>query len=334
MANNSSEAFKSAILQRLTFHKYENDRYSLYTNKNRPELGYLISYSREGYYDFGIADYTIPEDFSLSFDNPEQILRFGIVYHGITEFEIEEHQSSSFTPSTFFVIEKDLKGSQTWRKGQHYHGVELTIYDNYLKEVIDPGFPGIINAFDAFNRNFTYVYLPLEIPQIIHRLQSLAYENSLTGIYLEAKLLECIALLTSEISKSAENAFTNQINYGNIKIGKNRIARLTASDIHALQKAHDILTEHYSYPPGIEALGKMVFLNPQKLKAGFSKQYHMSIGEYTNHLRMTTAANLLSTTDLSIENIANKVGYHYSANFSKMFQKTYGMTPLRFRKTK
>jgi len=78
----------------------------------------------------------------------------------------------------------------------------------------------------------------------------------------------------------------------------------------------------------------MVFLNEQKLKAGFSKHYHMSIGEYTNHIKMNIAANLLSTTDLSIEEISQKVGYNYSANFSNMFKKTYGKTPLKFRKTK
>lgn len=60
----------------------------------------------------------------------------------------------------------------------------------------------------------------------------------------------------------------------------------------------------------------------------------MTIGAYTNHVRMTVAANLLSTTDLSVEEIAYKVGYQYSTNFSKMFKKTYGKTPLKFRKTK
>jgi len=328
----SSEEFKSVVLNKLCFSKIESKNYTLYTNKNNPELGHLITYSRDGYYNLGIADYTIPEDFSIYFDNPEFLMRFGLVYKGITEFKIENNPVSSFTPSSFFVIEKDLKGEQHWKKGQHFHGTEITIYENYFNEIIKPNFPKIMD-FDSFIKNYTYTYLPLKIIDIINQLQSLTYENSLNSIYLESKILECIAILINEATKP-ENAFTNQINYGNINIGANRIIKLTSSDIHAIQKAHDILEKNYNNPPNISALSKMVFLNEQKLKAGFSKHYHMSIGEYTNHIKMNIAANLLSTTDLSIEEISQKVGYNYSANFSKMFKKTYGKTPLRFRKPK
>ncbi len=328
----SSEEFKSVVLNKLCFSKIESKNYTLYTNKNKPELGHLITYSRDGYYNLGIADYTIPEDFSIYFDNPEYLMRFGLVYKGITEFKIENNPVSSFTPSSFFVIEKNLKGEQHWKKGQHFHGTEITIYENYFKEIIKPNFPNIMD-FDSFIKNYTYTYLPLKIIDIINQLQSLTYENSLNSIYLESKILECIAILINEATKP-ENAFTNQINYGNINIGANRIIKLTSSDIHAIQKAHDILEKSYNNPPNISTLSKMVFLNEQKLKAGFSKHYHMSIGEYTNHIKMNIAANLLSTTDLSIEEISQKVGYNYSSNFSKMFKKTYGKTPLKFRKTK
>ena len=47
----------------------------------------------------------------------------------------------------------------------------------------------------------------------------------------------------------------------------------------------------------------MVFLNQQKLKAGFSTKYHMSISQYTTSLRMAIAENLLSTTQLSVDEI-------------------------------
>ncbi|MCB2312634.1 AraC family transcriptional regulator [Clostridium tagluense] len=329
----SNEEFKEAVLKTLSFSKTYSDNYTLYTNKKKPELGHLISYSREGYYNLGIADYTITEDFDLSFDNPQLLMRFGIVYKGATEFKIENNPVSSFTPSSFFVIEKNLKGQQSWKKGQHFHGTEITIFENYFNDIIKPNFPNVID-FNTLIKNYTYIYLPLEIVEIIHQLQSLSNQNSLNSIYLESKILECIAILINEVTKSKENAFTNQINYGNINIGSNRTIKLTSSDIHAIQKSHDILEKNYTNPPNIESLSKMVFLNEQKLKAGFSKHYHMSIGEYTNHLKMTVSANLLSTTDLSIEHIAYKVGYNYSANFSKMFKKTYGKTPLKFRKTK
>lgn len=329
----SSKAFKTALLNILSFDAYKNHHYTLYTNKNKPDLGHLISYSRDGYYDLAIADYTIPKDFSMSFNNPEILMRFGILHQGVTEFEIKNNPVDSFTPSSFFVIEEDLKGKQNWKKGQHLHGTELTIHDTYFHEIIEPHFPNLINL-ESFIKNYTYTYLPLEIIKIIRQLQSLAFENALTSIYLESKVLECIAILVNEMSNPNENAFINQINYGNIRIGKDRIIKLTSTDIHAIQKSHDIIEQHYNNPPDIKTLSKMVFLNQQKLKAGFSKQYHMTIGEYTNHMKMSVAANLLSTTDLSVEEIAFKVGYNYSANFSKMFKKTYGKAPLQFRKTR
>jgi AraC-like DNA-binding protein len=333
MVARSSEQFQSYVVKKLGFSKYEIDNYILYTNKKRSEDGYLISYSRDNYYHLSIADYTIPRDFSLTFDNPEHLIRFGLVYKGVSEVKIENNPTSSITPSSFFVVEKDLKGQQNWKKGQHFHGTEITIHERYFTELMRPHFPDMID-FDLFTKNYTYIYLPLEIAEIIRQLQSLAYNNSLNSLYLEAKILECVAILRNEVTNSAENAFTNQINYGAIQIGDDRIIKLTSADIRAIQKAHDILSKNYSNPPRIETLSKMVFLNEQKLKAGFSKHYHMSIGEYTNQLRMTVAANLLSTTDLSVENIAVKVGYHYSANFAKMFKHTYGKTPLQFRKRK
>lgn len=78
----------------------------------------------------------------------------------------------------------------------------------------------------------------------------------------------------------------------------------------------------------------MIFLNEQKLKAGFSAKYHMYISEYTTSLRMAMAENLLSTTELTIDEISKIIGYNYSGNFIKMFKKVHGKTPLAFRKLK
>lgn len=329
----TTKDFQDSFLNKMTFSDYKKNNYILYTNKKHKEFGYLIKYSREGYYDFGIGDYTIPSDFSISFEHNEELIKFGTVYTGETQFEIEDNPISSFTPSSFFVSEKGLKGKQSWKKGQHFHGAEITIYKKYFDEVILSNFPNALD-FHSFITNYTYHYLPIEITAIIQRLRNLAEKEQLTSLYLESKILECIALINSEIQTSPENVFTNQLNYGSIRIGKNRYVTLTAYDVNAIQKAHDILSNEFCAPPTINTLSKMVFLNEQKLKAGFSARYHMSISQYTNSLKIALSENLLSTTELSIEEIAKKVGYNHSGNFIKMFKKIHGKTPLAFRKIK
>jgi len=333
MTSKTTKDFQNKILEKITFSPYPRGNSIIYKNVKRPELGYFIKYSRDGYYDFCIGDYTIPEDFSLSFEHKEEFIRFGTVYTGETQFKIENNPVSSFSPSSFFIVEKSIKGNQSWKKGQHFHGAEIIIHKKYFDEVINPNFKDTLD-FNHFIENYTYRYLPLEMVSIIQNIRNLAELHELTPLYLESKILECIYVMSREIHSSPENIFINQINYGDIKIGKNRFVKLTASDANALQKAYEILTKEACNPPTIKTLSKMVFLNEQKLKAGFSAKYHMSISEYTNSLRMTMSENLLSTTDLSVDEISKMVGYNYSGNFIKMFKKFHGKTPLAFRKGK
>lgn len=333
MTTKNTQEFQDCILEKMTFSPYINNNYTLYTNKNKPELGYFLKYSRDGYYNFGVGDYTILNDFSISFEHNEELIRFGTVYTGETEFEIEDTSVSSFSPSSFFTIETQLKGKQTWKKGQHFHGAEITIYKKYFDEIITPSFPNVVD-FNKFITNYTYNYLPIKMVSIIQELRSLSERKSLSPLYLESKIIESIAILCDEINSSRENTFSNQINYGSIKIGKDRYITLTASDINALQEAHDILSKNICNPPTISALSKLVFLNEQKLKAGFQARYHMSINQYTTSIKMAYAENLLSTTELSIDEISKIVGYNHSSNFVKMFKKIHNKTPLSFRKSK
>nr|WP_291582146.1 AraC family transcriptional regulator [Clostridium sp. UBA6640] len=60
----------------------------------------------------------------------------------------------------------------------------------------------------------------------------------------------------------------------------------------------------------------------------------MCISRYTNSIKITMAENLLTSTELSIDEISKMIGYNYSENFIKIFKKFHGKTPLAFRKMK
>ena len=71
MISKTTKDFQNEVLNNMTFKPYKTENYTIYKNENKPELGYFIKYSREGYYDFGIGDYTIPVNFSISFEHHE-----------------------------------------------------------------------------------------------------------------------------------------------------------------------------------------------------------------------------------------------------------------------
>lgn len=326
----SSKAFRETLLQALNFVPHQQNHSILYKNPQHPENGYFLFYERPSYYSFCIANYTVPQSFQLTFDNPEHLIRFGTVYEGKTHFKLENQPTGSFTPSSFFVIEHALKGRQSWTKGQHLHGVEFTIHGLYFEEVIKRCL-NVTFDFNRFTPNFTYRYLPIEIITLLEKMQSLAKQNTLNPLLLESYLLQCIGILIETLEASPEHAFTQQLYYCKVPVGKNKHLHFNAQDIRAIQTAHAILLENLQCPPTIEHLSELVLLNPQKLKAGFSYYYHLPIGQFITSMRMSLSAHLLCTTDESIAEIAHKVGYPYTSNFIKRFRQTYYCTPLEYR---
>jgi YesN/AraC family two-component response regulator len=77
-------------------------------------------------------------------------------------------------------------------------------------------------------------------------------------------------------------------------------------------------------------------------QAGFSSSYicrlfKLEVGksfvQYLTEIRMEHACKLLSQTNLSVAQIAKRVGYWDVKHFSKMFKREVGVTPVEYRKS-
>ncbi|MDO5422319.1 MAG: AraC family transcriptional regulator [Eubacteriales bacterium] len=324
------EKFQIQLLERLQLSKEQTGHCALYTNRSHPEYGYSYIYERENCYSFLIGNYTIPEDFSLSFDLDQTLLHFGNFYTGTTMYQVHGSPLAHSMPSSFLTVEHDLHGTQHWKKGDHYYGIEVLIYETYLDSLCRDLVPGL-HLLSSFQENYTYRYLPESVYRVLEEMHKLSQENRLSPLMLECKILECLAFLQQEVCSESENGFLSQLDYGQVSIGKDRLIRLTLSDIRAVEKAHEIIRLNAVNPPTIMQLAATVGISVQKLKAVFRHQYHMTIGDYTTSVRMSTAARLLTATQMPVEAIAHQVGYQHSANFARMFRKTYGQTPNQFR---
>lgn len=81
-------------------------------------------------------------------------------------------------------------------------------------------------------------------------------------------------------------------------------------------------------------LAEIAFLNPDYMARLFKKKIGISIGAYIQQQRIKKAKGLLSRTNDSINEIAQKVGYDNFSYFSHIFRKKVGLTPNEYRNHK
>lgn len=99
----------------------------------------------------------------------------------------------------------------------------------------------------------------------------------------------------------------------------------------AIAKALSLIHEKPQAPWSVESLARQV----AQSRATFARRFAALVGEspvaYLTRWRMCLATKLLSATDLSLDDIATRIGYETAAAFSKAFHRSHGNAPGRFR---
>ncbi len=100
------------------------------------------------------------------------------------------------------------------------------------------------------------------------------------------------------------------------------------------EKIADYLEEHYADKITLDHIAENMYLSPFYISKIFKSEMGESPIHYLIRVRMEKAKALLeSGASLSIGEIAEKVGYEDAYHFSKLFKKTYGVSPSKMRKS-
>ncbi len=91
------------------------------------------------------------------------------------------------------------------------------------------------------------------------------------------------------------------------------------------------LQEHFCESITEEELAEYMAISKRQLSRVFKKIYGMSFHEKLTELRLIKATELLLHTDISVEDVAYRVGYQSYSGFSVVFKKKYGMTASKYK---
>lgn len=97
------------------------------------------------------------------------------------------------------------------------------------------------------------------------------------------------------------------------------------------EAAKAYMEEHSAEKFSLDEMAKALFVNGSYLLRSFRQQTGMTPLNYHHMIRCQKAKELLLTTQLSISQVGETVGFVSSAHFSHIFRKTEGCTPSEYR---
>lgn len=92
------------------------------------------------------------------------------------------------------------------------------------------------------------------------------------------------------------------------------------------------IEEHFAENITVESLSEEFNLSRSQIFRYFKETIDMSPQQYLKQYRINHAANLLRTTNLSVENIKTACGFNDLCNFIRQFSSVYHRSPSAFRK--
>ncbi|GMQ56525.1 hypothetical protein AN1V17_09180 [Vallitalea sediminicola] len=272
-----------------------------------------------------ILDIKLKEDVDITYKLPNQHFEISCCLGGIAQISSINHKTINIEKDSVILLnssnDSEISGNMKLFKNKKFVNMAFSFdretYSEYHK-VISKELWGEVLTSDKVKKKHTILAERLPHIKILFlSIYNIDIENgSLKKLYIESKILEIIT----------------QVAYASCD-EQNKI-KVNAYEKEQIQRIPDIMMKNPANPPMIDSLAEATNINVNRLKKGFKYLYGDTIYSYFKKLKLHRAAILIQTTDKSMLDIAQDVGYSSQSQFGASFKKYYGVTPLEFSKQK
>lgn len=100
----------------------------------------------------------------------------------------------------------------------------------------------------------------------------------------------------------------------------------------SLEKTIEYINSHYMNDITLDELATIAGLTPQYYSKVFKDYTQNTVVNYITDLRMEKSVELLNTTNFSIKEIAEQVGYRNPQYFIRVFKKKFRLSPMQYKR--
>lgn len=93
----------------------------------------------------------------------------------------------------------------------------------------------------------------------------------------------------------------------------------------------EVMETNYTFNLTIDEFAKIAQRSPATFKREFREYYHTTPGKWLTKKRLEHSKLVLETSDRLVKEVAIESGFENLSHFSRVFKKTYGVTPSAYR---
>ena len=247
-------------------------------------------------------------------------------------------------------ISRCTAGTRLHYSAHRHREIELVLMRTGSSTVIVEGTPHTVNSGDALliypNQLHQYIshqpenYILLIIPANIYNDYIDLIEGHLPispiarSAALPDTMLRILAEICLEVNAQKDYRQHKCLVGSVLGAALNRFSfKQAETNNSSLERILMYCDRHYTENITLDRMARELPMGKYYISHLFKKQIGIGLNDYINTLRIEEAQKLLTTTELSITEIAFTAGFSCPRTFNRAFYKQLGMSPREYRKT-
>ena len=170
--------------------------------------------------------------------------------------------------------------------------VEIELYSGYYEKFISEKFGDVEFDFDRLFRNIDWCTDFPEMEKLLSRIWNYKGDGIAAKLFYDSMVSQAISLI---------------IEYNSHKTDSAHGIYISEEDRRAIDTVSKYLNDHFSGDVSTDKLCRIACFGKTKFKTLFKEINHCTVTEYVTEKRLSQAESLLSSTNLTIEQVATAV---------------------------